>query len=132
MNLRIPGPTSVPPEVAQAGAADMINHRGREFFDMIARTTDGVKKVYQTKNDVMTLTASGTGAMESAIVNLMAPGEDVLVISIGEFGDRLINLVKVYGGKGTELKFDQGLAADLNEIEKAFKANANIRLQWRA
>ena len=128
MNLRIPGPTSVPPEVAQAGAADMINHRGREFFDMIARTTDGVKKVYQTKNDVMTLTASGTGAMESAIVNLMAPGEDVLVISIGEFGDRLINLVKVYGGKGTELKFEQGLAADLNEIEKAFKANANIRL----
>ena len=96
--------------------------------DLIARTTAGVQKVYQTKNDVMTLTASGTGAMESAVVNLMAPGDDVLVISIGEFGDRLINLVKIYGGKGTELKFEQGLAADLNQIETAFKGNPNIRL----
>ena len=128
MNLRIPGPTTVPEEVAQAGAAPMINHRGREFFEMIARTTEGVKKVYQTKNDVMTLTASGTGAMESAVVNLMAPGDEVLVISIGEFGDRLINLVKIYGGKGTELKFEQGLAADLNQVEAAFKGNPNIRL----
>ena len=75
MNLRIPGPTTVPQEVAQAGAADMINHRGPEFAAMIERTTKAVQQVYQTKNDVMTLTSSGTGAMESAIVNLMAPGE---------------------------------------------------------
>lgn len=128
MNLRIPGPTTVPHEVAQAGAADMINHRGREFFEMMTRTTAGVKKVYQTTSDVMTLTASGTGAMESAVVNLMAPGDEVLIISIGEFGDRLINLVKVYGGKATELKFEQGLAADLAQVETAFKGNPNIRL----
>ena len=127
MNLRIPGPTTVPPEVAQAGAAEMINHRGPEFAAMLRRTTDGVKQVYQTKNDVMTLTASGTGAMEAAVVNLVEPGEDVLVVSIGEFGDRLINLVSIYGGKGTELKFDQGLAADLNQIESALRANTKIK-----
>ena len=128
MNLRIPGPTTVPAEIAQAGAADMINHRGPEFAAMLERTTAGVKQVYQTKNDVMTLTSSGTGAMEAAVVNVMAPGEETLVISIGEFGDRLINLVKTYGGKGTELKFDQGLAADMNQIEAALKANRNIKL----
>ena len=128
MNLRIPGPTTVPPEIAQAGAADMINHRGPEFAAMIERTTAGVQKVYQTTSDVMTLTSSGTGAMESAIVNLMAPGEEVLSISIGEFGDRLINLVNIYGGKVTELKFEQGLAADLGQVEAALRANRNIKL----
>jgi len=127
VNLRIPGPTTVPPEVAQAGAAPMINHRGPEFLAMLQRTTEGVKKVYQTTNDVLTLTASGTGAMEAAVVNLVAPGDEVLVISIGEFGDRFINLVKIYGGKATELKFDQGLAADLNQVEAALKANSAIK-----
>ena len=127
MNLRIPGPTTVPSEIAQAGAADMINHRGPEFAAMIKRTTEGVKQVYQTKNDVLTLTASGTGAMEAAVVNLVAPGEEVLVVSIGEFGDRLINLAKIYGAKGTELKFEQGLAADLNQIEAALRANREIK-----
>ena len=127
MNLRIPGPTTVPAEVAQAGAAEMINHRGPEFAAMIARTTEGVKHVYQTKNDVMTLTSSGTGAMEAAVVNMVEPGEQVLIVSIGEFGDRLINLVKIYGGKGTELKFEQGLASDLNQIESALRANREIK-----
>ncbi|MEX2446960.1 MAG: alanine--glyoxylate aminotransferase family protein [Dehalococcoidia bacterium] len=128
MNLRIPGPTAVPEEVAQAGAAEMINHRGPEFAAMIERTTEGVRQVYQTKNDVMTLSASGTGAMEAAVVNCMEEGEHVLSISIGEFGDRLINLVNAYGGKCTELKFDQGLAADMNQIEAALNADPEIRL----
>lgn len=128
MNLRIPGPTAVPPEVAAAGAADMINHRGPEFAAMIERTTRGVKHVYQTKNDVVTLTSSGTGALEAAIVNLMSPGEPVLVISIGEFGDRFITLAKIYGGKVTELKFEPGLAADLNQVEAALKAHPEIKL----
>ncbi|MSP23327.1 MAG: alanine--glyoxylate aminotransferase family protein [Dehalococcoidia bacterium] len=127
VNLRIPGPTAVPDEVAQAGAAPMINHRGPEFAAMAARTTEGVKKVYQTKNDVVTLSASGTGAMEAAVVNLMAPGEEVLVVTIGEFGDRFVNLVQTYGGKLTTLKFEPGMAADVNQIEDALKKNAAIK-----
>ncbi len=127
MNLRIPGPTAVPPEVAQAGAADMINHRGPEFAELIARTTAGVKEVYQTTNDVLTLTASGSGAMEAAVVNMMEPGEDVLVVTIGEFGNRFVNLVEAYKGNGTLLQFEQGQAADLNRISDALKANPQIR-----
>ncbi len=126
-NLRIPGPTPVPEVVAQAGAAEMINHRGPEFAAMMKRTNEGVKKVFQTANDVMTLTSSGTGAMEAAVVNLVAAGDEVLVVSIGEFGDRLINLVNIYGGKCTELKFEQGVAADLNQIEATLKANPGIK-----
>jgi aspartate aminotransferase-like enzyme len=127
VNLRIPGPTTVPEEVAQAGAAEMINHRGPEFAELIARTTEGVKHVYRTQNDVLTLTASGTGAMEAAIVNVMAPGEHVLVITIGEFGDRLVNLVDTYRGQGTILKFEPGQAADLNQVADALKADHEIR-----
>ncbi|MDP2328621.1 MAG: alanine--glyoxylate aminotransferase family protein [Dehalococcoidia bacterium] len=128
MNLRIPGPTAVPPEVLQAGAAEMINHRGPEFAAMIKRTTEGVKTVYQTQNDLATLTASGTGAMEAAVVNLMAPGEPVLVITIGEFGDRFVKLVDAYGGRLTEQSYQPGQAADLNRIEDALKANPDIKL----
>ncbi|MDA0270928.1 MAG: alanine--glyoxylate aminotransferase family protein [Chloroflexi bacterium] len=128
MNLRIPGPTAVPPEVLAAGAAEMINHRGPEFAAMIARTTEGVKKVFQTKNELATLSASGTGAMEAAVVNMMAPGEPALVITIGEFGDRFVNLVNAYGGRLTQQDYEPGQAADLNRIEDALKDNPDIKL----
>lgn len=127
MNLRIPGPTTVPAEVAQAGAAEMINHRGPEFAALIARTTDGVKRVYQTSNDVATLTASGSGAMESAVVNFTAPGMHSLVVSIGNFGDRFANLVDTYGGVLTKQEYEAGQAADLDRIEEALKADPEIR-----
>lgn len=127
MNLRIPGPTPVPPEVLQAGAAPMINHRGPEFAAMMGRTTAGVKQVYQTQHDVLTLSASGTGAMEAAVVNLIEPNEHVLVISIGEFGNRFIGLVDTYGGRSTDLKYEQGLAADMNQVEATLKANPDIK-----
>lgn len=127
MNLRIPGPTTVPAEVAQAGAAEMINHRGPEFASLIARTTEGVKKVYQTSNDVATLTASGSGAMESAVVNFTAPGMHSLVVSIGNFGDRFADLVTIYGGVLTKQEYEGGQAADLNRIEEALKADPEIR-----
>ena len=67
MNLRIPGPTPVPDSVTQAGAADMINHRGPEFADLINRSTAQLKEVFETKNDLFILTASGTGGMEAAV-----------------------------------------------------------------
>lgn len=105
----------------------MINHRGPEFAAMIARTTEGVKKVYQTENDVATLTASGTGAMESAVVNFTAPGDHSLVVAIGEFGNRFKNLVNTYGGHLVEQQYEPGQAADLNKIEAALKADPEIR-----
>ncbi len=127
MNLRIPGPTAVPPEVAQAGAADMINHRGPEFAGMIKRITDRVQEVFETKNDLLTLTTSGTGGMEAAVVNFISPGDKVLVVTIGEFGKRFVALCQTYGADVQELAFEFGEAADPNRIDAALAADPSIR-----
>lgn len=127
MNLRIPGPTPVPAEVAQAGAAEMIDHRGPEFAAMMERVTTGVKEVFQTKNDLAILSASGSGAMEAAVVNHISPGEEVIVVTVGEFGKRFLELTEVYGAKPVEIAFDAGEPADPNKIEDVIKAHPNAQ-----
>lgn len=127
MNLRIPGPTPVPREVAEAGAADMINHRGPEFAEIIGRVTEGVKKVYQTSNDVLILTTSGSGGMEAAVVNHVSPGDKVLVVTIGVFGKRFLEIVQTYGGNPTELAFEFGTAADPARIDTALAADPELK-----
>lgn len=127
MNLRIPGPTPIPQEVATAGAAEMINHRGPEFAELIARITEGVKRVYQTQHDVLTLTASGTGGMEAAVINHISPGDRVLVVTIGVFGKRFVDIVTAYGGEVQELAFEVGTAAVPERVADALAADADIR-----
>jgi aspartate aminotransferase-like enzyme len=105
----------------------MINHRGPEFAALIARTTEGVRKVFQTNNSLLTLTASGSGAMEAAVVNHIAPGEKVLIITIGVFGQRFVGLVNAYGAIPLELPFEFGSAADPAQVESVLKANPDIR-----
>ncbi|MGA3094650.1 MAG: alanine--glyoxylate aminotransferase family protein, partial [Dehalococcoidales bacterium] len=111
-NLRIPGPTPCPPEVLQAMSRQMINHRGGEFQKMLLDVTDKLKKLFITKNDVFLLTGSGTGGLEAAVVNSFSPGDKVLAVSIGVFGDRLANIAKAYGADVTLLKTEWGKAAD--------------------
>ncbi len=127
-NLRIPGPTPIPPEVVEAGAAEMINHRGPEFAGMLARVTERVRTVYETSNEVLVLTASGTGGMEAAVANHVASGDQVLVVTVGVFGKRFVELTRVFGGEPTELPFDFGTAADPNRVEEALRANPGIRV----
>lgn len=127
MNLRIPGPTPVPVEVAQAGAAEMIDHRGPEFAAIMERVTTGVKEVFQTKNDLAILTASGSGAMEAAVVNHISPGEEVIVVTVGEFGKRFLDLTNVYGARPIEIAFEAGEPADPNRIEEVVKANPQVQ-----
>lgn len=127
MNLRIPGPTPVPREVADAGAAEMINHRGPEFAEILGRVTEGLKRVYQTSNDVLVLTTSGSGGMEAAVVNHVSPGDKVLVVTIGVFGKRFLEIVNTYGGQPTELAFEFGTAADPAKIDDALAADPDLR-----
>ena len=127
MNLRIPGPTPVPPDVAQAGAAEMINHRGPEFAELIARITERLKRVYQTAQDLLILTASGSGGMEAAVVNHVSPGERVLVVTIGVFGQRFLDIVRAYGAEPVELAFEFGTAADVQRIDEALARDPDIR-----
>ena len=127
MNLRIPGPTPVPREVAEAGAADMINHRGPEFAEMIARITERLKRVYETENDVLILTASGSGGMEAAVANHVSPGDTVLVVTVGVFGQRFLEIASAYGIQAQELAFEFGTAADANRVDEALAADPAIR-----
>lgn len=127
MNLRIPGPTPVPAEVAQAGAAEMINHRGPEFAAMLRRITDRVQEVFQTKGDLLTLTTSGTGGMEAAVVNFISPGDKVLVVTIGEFGQRFLTIAKIYGADAQQLAFEAGTAADPARIDDALARDPEIK-----
>src|SRR4030065_2678427 len=97
--LRIPGPTPCPPEVLKAMARPMINHRGAEFHKILTDVTAKLKQVFQTKNDLYVLTGSGTGGLEAAIVNMFSPGDKVLSVSIGVFGDRWANIAKTLRGE---------------------------------
>ena len=112
VNLRIPGPTPCPDDVLQAMSRQMINHRGPEFADIIGRITTSLQKLFETKNDVLTLTSAGTGAIEAAVVNTLSPGDRALCVSIGVFGDRFADIAKTYGVDVEKLSFEQGTAAD--------------------
>ena len=126
-NLRIPGPTPVPPEVAEAATGEMINHRGPEFAEIISRITERAKQVFQTENDVLILTSSGTGGMEAAVVNHISPGEKVLNVTVGVFGDRFTAIAETYGIEVQELRFEYGTAADANQVDEALAADPAIR-----
>lgn len=127
MNLRTPGPIPCPDEILEASAKQMINHRGPEFQDLVNNITQGLKKVYRTKNDVLTLTGSGTGSMEAAIVNTLSPGDTVLSVSIGVFGDRFAQIAEAYGAKVEKLTFPWGNAIDPDILQDTLSKNPDIK-----
>jgi len=125
-NLRIPGPTPCPPPVLEAMARQMINHRGPEFMQIVNNATANLKKFFQTKNDVFILSGSGTGGMETAIVNVLSPGDKVLAVSIGVFGDRFGTIAQTFGAEVIPLKFEWGTAADPDAVRQALKDNPDV------
>lgn len=121
-NLRVPGPTPVPPEVMAAQANQMINHRGPEFAAIVKRVSLRLQYFFQTTSHVMTFPAVGTGGQESAVVNLFSPGEHVVVITIGNFGERIAKIAEAYSLNVTRIEFPWGQAADPNVVEERLKA----------
>jgi aspartate aminotransferase-like enzyme len=111
-NLRIPGPTALPPTVREAGARQMINHRGPEFAAMLGRILEGMKPYFGTTGDVAIITTAGTGGLEAAVVNTLSPGDRVLGVSIGSFGDRFAKIARTYGAEVTVIEVEWGQAAD--------------------
>ena len=125
--LLTPGPTPVPPEVLLAAAEPVIHHRAPRFTEILTEVVAGLKYVYQTTNDVLIFASSGTGAMESAVVNLVAPGDGVLVASCGNFGERWVKLNKTWGAAITLLDFEWGTRVDPAQIAAALQANSKIK-----
>jgi aspartate aminotransferase-like enzyme len=127
VQLRIPGPTPIPEEILKTLSRQMINHRGPEFAEMIARVTKLLKEMFQTKGDVFLLTCSGTGGMEAAIVNTLSPGDKVLSASNGAFGDRFADIAEIFGAQVERLSFDWGTAVDPQEVSKALSKNPDAK-----
>ena len=127
MNLRIPGPTPCPEEVLAAGAMQMMNHRGPEFAQILRRVTDGLNWVFGSSTDVLSITTSGTGGLEAAIVNTLSPGDRVLSVSIGSFGDRLKSIAKTYGADVVSYALEWGEAADPAVIAKMLDEDKAIK-----
>jgi len=125
--LRVPGPTPCPPEVLAAMAWPMVNHRGPEFKKMLFEVTEEQQQVFQTKNDLYILTGSGTGGLEAAAVNTLSPGDKILSVSIGVFGDRWANIAKTFGADVVNLDFEWGTAADPDAVAKAIKDNPGVK-----
>jgi aspartate aminotransferase-like enzyme len=121
LNLRIPGPTPLPPEVIAALGKPMISHRGSEYIDLHNETVGMVKQFFQTTNDLFLFTCSGTGMMEAAIVNTLSPGDKVLAVSIGLFGDRFVSAAKAMQLDLTVLSSPMGTAADPTKVAEAYK-----------
>ncbi len=126
-HLRIPGPTPLPDEALQAMTKQMINHRGEEIGQIIKRVTANLQQLFQTKNDVFLLTGSGTGGLEAAVVNTLSPGDKVLSIAIGVFGERFLTIAQRFGAEVFPLRAEWGKAADVDAVRKALQAEPKIR-----
>lgn len=126
-NLRVPGPTPLPPEVVATQSYPMINHRGPEFAAIVKRVTLRLGYFFQTVSPVLTFPASGTGGQECAIVNLFSPGDHVVAITIGSFGNRLAKIAATYGLNVTRIEFPWGQAADPAQVEARLKECSPFR-----
>jgi aspartate aminotransferase-like enzyme len=116
--LLTPGPTPVPAEVLAAAAEPVIHHRGPDFKELFGRVLGRLREVYRTGNDVLVWTASGTGAFESAVVNLLSPGERVLAVSAGNFGERWAKLATAYGCDVQQLAYEWAQAPQPADLER--------------
>ena len=125
--LRIPGPTPCPTEVLQAMARPMINHRGPEFARILHDVTANLKQLFQTKNDLYLLTCSGTGGLEAAIVNTLSPGDKVLSVTVGVFGERFASIAEQFGAEVIPLRFEWGRAVDIDSVRRALQAEPKIK-----
>lgn len=125
-HLRIPGPTPVPPAVARAAAQEMINHRSATFRELLATAERGLRQVFQTTGEIAVLTGSGTAAMEAAVANLVSPGDHVLVLVGGKFGERWLELVERFGAAAHVLSYPYGEGVPAGQVADALAANPEI------
>lgn len=125
--LLAPGPTPVPSEVLLAMAAPIIHHRSPDFMPVLDSAKKGLKWLYQTKNDVLILSSTGTGGMVGAVNNFFSKGDKVLVINGGKFGERWTKICQAYDLTVEEIIVDWGYAVKPEEVEKRLKKDKDIK-----
>lgn len=125
--LMTPGPTSVPPEVLLAGAVPVVHHRSPDYRPIFKNVCEGLKYVFQTKNPVITITSSGTGAMEGAVASTLSPGDKALAVRAGKFGERWGELCKAYGAETAIIDIEWGGVVDPETIKEHLEKNPDTK-----
>ncbi len=125
--LRHPGPTPIPKKVQLAMDQDMISHRTEEFVRLYRETTNRVKPIFGTKQEILLLPSGGTAALEAAVVNTVSPGEDVVVITVGAFGNYFVSICEKYGYKVHKLEKEWGEACTEQDLIEFLKPLSNVK-----
>ncbi|MGB6127169.1 MAG: alanine--glyoxylate aminotransferase family protein [Psychrilyobacter sp.] len=125
--LMTPGPTNVPEEIRKKMAEDVIHHRMADYKKLFSDVSENLKHFFKTKQEVLTLTCSGTGVMEAAVVNLFSKKEKVLVINTGNFGQRFVEIATTYDLDVVELKYNWGSTYDLEDVKKVILNNPDLK-----
>lgn len=127
MNLRIPGPTPLPPEVLEALSKQVINHRGHKYEEIQKRVTENLKYFFQTENDIFLLTSSGMGGLEAATVNFFSPGDTIISFTCGEFGSRWADVARAFSANVIQVKIPLGEAVDVETIAESINNQTDIK-----
>ncbi len=123
----LPGPTNVPERVTRAMFTHIINHRSPDFVELYTEVIEKTQQVFQTKNDVVALSASGTGAVEASVVNLIKKGDKVIIPVNGEFSSRLSQMIEWQGANVIKLETTPGTNATLEQVKEAFDNNKDVK-----
>jgi aspartate aminotransferase-like enzyme len=122
-----PGPTMLPPEVLLKMAEPIMHHREPEFEKILAEIREGLKYLFQTKNEVLIFTSSGTGAMEGAVSNILSKGDKAIVVRGGKFGERWGEICQAYGVEFIPIDVEWGRAVDPKQVQTALASNPSVR-----
>ena len=123
----LPGPTNVPERVLRAMFTHIINHRSQDFVELYTEVIEKTQQVFQTKNDIVALSASGTGAVEASVVNLIRKGDKVIIPVNGEFSGRLAQMLEWQGANVIKLETPPGQNATFDQVKEAFDNNKDVK-----
>jgi len=129
LNLMIPGPTPVPENVLSSMSKHPIGHRSGDFQEIVQKTTEQLKWLHQTTADVLTITGSGTAAMEAGIINTLSKGDQVICGDNGKFGERWVKVAKAYGLDVKVVKADWGIPLDPNQFKRILQEDTNEKIK---
>ncbi|MEK6966240.1 MAG: alanine--glyoxylate aminotransferase family protein [Thermoproteota archaeon] len=125
--VMLPGPTNVPERVLRAMFTHIINHRSQDFVELYTEVIEKTQQVFQTKNDIVALSASGTGAVEASVVNLIRKGDKVIIPVNGEFSGRLAQMLEWQGANVIKLETPPGQNATFDQVKEAFDNNKDVK-----
>lgn len=126
-HLFTPGPTPIPEQVLRRMAEPIIHHRSEEFHTIFKRVNTNLQYLFRTTQPVITLASSGTGGMEATFVNLFSPGDKIISVNNGKFGERWVSMPKAFGLNVIELRYEWGDAPTPEDISKALQKHPDAK-----